>query len=157
MMQADTVFTLPDYMKTRFLRLILVSFLILVLNACSSLTPPKEFAPNGEMVKKAILLQLKQTEETLSEYLLASSPQIEISQINVKKLEPIYVAKLPTYHLQGTYNLKLKLPRQKVTQQSNPFDVYLQRQVEGKTWRLLRRDLHEGDAKPQWSSYLIQP
>ncbi|GFE69625.1 hypothetical protein [Chroococcus sp. FPU101] len=144
-------------MNTRCYTLIFVGLLILLLNACSSPTPPKEFAPDGETVKKAIMLQLKQTEASLSEYLDASSPKLDISKINVKKLEPIFIAKLATYHLQGTYNLNLKLPRQKVTQQSNPFDVYIQRQIEGKTWRLLKRDLHNDDAQPQWTSYLIEP
>lgn len=144
-------------MKTHWHRLIFVSLIILLLNACSSLTPPLEFAPDGDIVKKAIALQLKQTETALSEYLMASSPKLDINQVNVKKIEPIFISHLASYHLQGTYNLKLKLPRQKVTQQSNPFDIYLQRQVEGKTWRLLRRDLHDGDAKPQWTSYLIEP
>lgn len=144
-------------MKTRWYTIIVVLLIILLLNACSSLTPPLEFAPDGDIVKKAIVLQLKQTEATLSEYLMASNPKLDINQINVKKIDPIFISHLASYHLQGTYNLKLKLPRQKVTQQSNPFDIYLQRQVEGKTWRLLRRDLHDGDAQPQWTSYLIEP
>ncbi|PSF36245.1 hypothetical protein C7H19_13640 [Aphanothece hegewaldii CCALA 016] len=144
-------------MKTHWLKIFIIPLLILMLNACSSLTPPIELAPNGEIVKKAIALQLKQTETALSESLMASSPQFDLNQIKVKNIDPLFIAHLATYHLQGTYNLKLKLPRQKVTQQSNPFDIYLQRQVEGKTWRLLRRDLHDDDAQPQWTSYLIEP
>lgn len=100
----------------RSLKILLAAVLILVLNACSSPTPPTEFAPEGEIIQKAILLQLNQAEQRLSQQLNAAHPQIDISQIKVKTLEPIYVAELPAYHLQGTYNLKLTLPHQQVTQ-----------------------------------------
>ncbi|HAC63802.1 MAG TPA: hypothetical protein DCF68_09745, partial [Cyanothece sp. UBA12306] len=85
-----------------------------------------------------------------------TTPQLEISQINVKQLESILVAQLPTYHLQGTYNLKLILPRKKITQKHNQFNIYLQRQIEGETWRLLRQDISLSDQKGQWTSYLIE-
>ncbi|WP_420809916.1 hypothetical protein [Gloeothece citriformis] len=138
------------------MRKILVMMLIIfALNACSSPKPPTEFAPDGETIQKAILLQLNQTEQRLSQQLNAVHPELAISQIKVKTLEPVYVAELPAYHLQGSYTLKLTLPRQQVTQKNNRFDIYLQRQTEGKTWRLLRRDLNPVSQEPQWSSYFV--
>ncbi|MFM7441150.1 MAG: hypothetical protein ACKO2V_21570, partial [Snowella sp.] len=84
----------------------------------------------------------------------APSPEFEISEIRIKIIEPVFIEGLSSYHLQGRYNLKLKLPRQEVSQKGNQFEIYLQRQIEGKTWRLLRRQVNsEGDS--QWSSYLI--
>ena len=123
--------------------------LILLLSACGTPTPPRELAPNGQIVQKAIALQLNQTQQKIADRLNASSPQIQLNRIAVKQIEPIFVDKLATYHLTGTYTLTLKLPRQQVTQ-NNAFDIYLQRQAQGKTWRLLKRETN------QWTSYLIQ-
>lgn len=135
---------------------VLTTVLIVLVVACSSPTPPTEFAPGGEIVSKAIALQLNQNSQRLSEQLNATSPQLEISQIAVKKLESILVENLPTYHLQGTYTLQLLLPRQKISQNQNKFDVYLQRQIQGQTWRLLRRDVRGTSEEIQWTSYLIE-
>jgi hypothetical protein len=143
------------YRRVKF-RSLLAFILIILLNACSTATPPLEFAPDGEIIQKAIALGLEQTEKHLSQKLNTSRPEFEIGQINVKKIEPVVVGNLPTYHLQGTYDLKLTLPRQKVTQPKNRFDLFLQRQVEGKTWRLLKRETRQNSTEIQWSSYLIR-
>jgi small-conductance mechanosensitive channel len=129
-----------------------IIIIIWLLSSCSWRTPPIELAPNGEIVKRAIALQLSQTEQTLARQLSLNAPEIDLSNIRVQKLQPLFVAKLPTYHLQGKYNLKLKLTRRQITQNNNSFDVYLQRQAEGKTWRLLKKDNQQ---RSLWSSYLI--
>jgi hypothetical protein len=135
------------------LRFIVVLVLVL-LTACGTPTPPISFAPGGDVVKSAIALSLELTQQRLTQQLHANHPVSDISNIKVENLEPIYLGKLPTYHLQGTYNLKLELPEQQVTQKGNPFDVYIQRQREGKTWRLVKRETNEeGDV--QWLTYLI--
>jgi hypothetical protein len=136
-------------------QLILAVLLIFLLSACGSV-PPRELAPNGDLVKRAIALQLSQTEQRISEHLTASAPELEIFGISVQQLEPIYIAKLAAYHLQGSYNLKIKLPNQKKTQKNNSFDIYLQRQIEGKTWRLLRKETEEDEKQSYWTSYLIR-
>lgn len=128
---------------------ILAIILIFCLTACGRGTPPLELAPDGDIVQKAIALQISKTESILSQKLNATPPQVEVSNVKVKQIEPLYINKLAAYHLQGTYNLKLSLPRKKVIQKNNPFDIYIQRQAEGKTWRLLRK---ENDL---WRSYLI--
>ncbi|NES81262.1 MAG: hypothetical protein F6K10_07540 [Moorea sp. SIO2B7] len=143
-------------MTCRWCQRILAVILIELLIACSAATPPTELAPNGEVVQKAIALQLNQTEQRLSKNLIASSPKLEISKIIVTELKPLFIAQLPAYHLQGTYNLKFILPRQQVNQQNNRFDIYLQRQKEGKTWRLLKREVYRNNAGEKWRSYLIQ-
>jgi hypothetical protein len=66
------------------------------------------------------------------------------------------ISELPAYHLTGFYNVTLTLPRQTVTQKRNAFEIYLQRQSEGKSWRLLQRQVN-AEEKTQWSSYLIEP
>ncbi len=119
------------------------------LNACTISTPPLEFAPDGKIINQAIILQLKQTQINLSYNLKAPIPSLEINQIKVKQIKPMFINKLPVYHLQGTYNLSLKYPSEKIKQKNNKFDIYLQRQQEGKSWRLLRKN------HSLWKNYLI--
>ncbi len=142
-------------MNKRLYQGIVTAFFILLLTACGTTTPPTELAPSGEIVEKAIALQLEQTEDSLSQQLNTNTPKLGIANINVKNLESIYIAKLPAYHLQGTYNLTMKFSRQEVKLKNNPFEIYLQRQAEGKTWRLLRKKLTDDDNKFEWLTYLI--
>ncbi|XHU96549.1 MAG: hypothetical protein JJP05_03900 [cyanobacterium endosymbiont of Rhopalodia gibba] len=134
---------------------ILISLSSLIV-ACNSPTPPTEFAPDGKIVEKAIILQLSQNFQRLSNQLNTTLPQLKINQIQVKQLDSILVTQLSTYHLQGTYNLKLMFPRQIKEQKKNRFDIYLQRQIEGETWRLLKREYNLSYDTPQWKSYLIR-
>jgi len=143
-------------MMRRGLNAILMLVLVLMLAACHSQSAPQEFAPTGEIVKKAIAFQFERAQYQLSKQLKTEPPTFDISQINVKQLDPIVVADLPTYHLQGTYELKLNLRRQSVTQRQNPFDLYLQRQIEGETWRLLLKNPNLSSQSAPWASYLIE-
>ncbi|MEC4895260.1 MAG: hypothetical protein SAL07_06565 [Oscillatoria sp. PMC 1051.18] len=143
-------------MKNSWFRLIITGILIILLTACGAAKPPIESAPDGNLVKKAIALQLQLVQKQIGQQLNAANPEFEIAGVKVNLLEPIYVNKLATYHLQGTYKVKLNLPSQEVTQEQNEFDIYLQRQIEGKTWRLLKRDASDPDKEPLWRSYLIR-
>jgi hydroxypyruvate isomerase len=118
---------------------IFLMVMMLMVTGCGIVTPPLELAPSGEIVEKAIALQLQAAHHRLSSNLQTTAPELKISQIKVHKIEPLLLANLPTYHLQGTYQLNLKLNRQKIEQTNNQFDIYLQRQKEGKTWRLITR------------------
>ncbi|MEC4805020.1 MAG: hypothetical protein SAJ12_04715 [Jaaginema sp. PMC 1079.18] len=130
--------------------------LLIFLTACGSAKPPIGLAPGGDIIKSAIALQIEQSQQRLSAQLATRNPDFQVTQINVKTLEPLYLGKLPTFHFHGTYNLKLDLPNQKVTQKDNEFDIYIQRQKEGKTWRWLQRTVLDSDAPPRWYSYLIR-
>ena len=146
-------------MISLWLHFVLTTILIILSSlivSCNSSTPPTEFAPDGKIVEKAIVLQLTQNFQHLSNQLNTTLPQLKINKIQVKQLNSILVAQLSTYHLQGTYNLKLMFPRQIKKQRKNRFDIYLQRQIEGETWRLLRREYNLPDDTPQWKSYLIK-
>ena len=145
---------LLKFQKNYWYRRFLVGILAILLTACTTAKPPLEFAPDGEVITKAITLQLSQTQTRLSQQLNAPSPEFEVSEIRVKIIEPVFIEGLSSYHLQGRYNLKLKLPRQEVSQKGNQFEIYLQRQIEGKTRRLLRRQVNSG-GESQWLSYLI--
>ena len=101
-------------------RLILV--LVLLLNGCSSVEP------NREIVENAIALQTQLLQQQLQQI---SKPVI--SHVNVTQTTTLSIDKLTGYRINGTYDLKL--PKQRLSQKKNPFDIYLQRQKEGKTWR----------------------
>lgn len=133
----------------------LTALCLMTLTACGTSTPPLSLAPTKQLVEKAIALQISQTQQKLTQQLQAASPNIEISQVKLKQLEPLFLDDLPTYHVWGTYNLTLKLPQQKLTQSNNSFDVYLQRQPQGKTWRLaLPEDIGNG-TQTRWHTYRI--
>ena len=102
-------------------RLILV--LVLLLNGCSSVEP------NREIVENAIALQTRLLQQQLQQI---SKPVI--SHVNITQTATLNIDKLTGYRINGTYDLKL--PKQRLSQQKNPFDIYLQRQKEGKAWRL---------------------
>ncbi|CCQ66161.1 hypothetical protein CWATWH0402_1477 [Crocosphaera watsonii WH 0402] len=126
-----------------------------LLTACQSSAVPLEFAPDGKIVQQAIALQLEQRLNPLSEQLKTTKPRLNINNINVQNIDTVTIGDLPSYHLTGTYNLKLILPRQEIKQNKNKFDVYLQRQAEGKTWRLLSKDNKTSKQESVWKSYLI--
>ena len=141
----------------RWLQGLFCLILIALLAGCSGGKPPLSLAPTGEWVKKAIALQVRQSQENLSANLKAANPDVKISGISIKAIEPLYMAHLATYHITGSYNLELDLPNQKVTQKGNVFDIFLQRQKEGKTWRWLKREALNSGEDPLWTSYLVLP
>ncbi|WP_040656522.1 lipocalin/fatty-acid binding family protein [Rubidibacter lacunae] len=131
--------------------------LALMLVACGSGTPPLGFAPGKGLVRQAIALQLQLTGDRLARQLDAERPAAIVRRVRIRDMEPVYVASLPTYHVRGTFALKLDLPQQPVEQTNNDFDLYLQRQSEGKTWLLLSRQTADSENEAQWTSYLLKP
>ncbi len=140
-----------------WLKVCCLTITLFLLSSCTNPTPAKELAPEIEIVQKAIAFRWQQTEQSLAQQLNAPLPEIEISKIRVQKTKPLYIDKLPTYHLEGKYNLKLKFPHHQIKQVNNSFDIYLQRQEEENTWRLLQREQKSQDnrAESTWSSYLL--
>ncbi|BAU66672.1 hypothetical protein STA3757_40770 [Stanieria sp. NIES-3757] len=146
-------------------KILLLIAIAIAFSSCGYRIPPKELAPDHQIIKSAIVFEIAKTEQALAQQLDASIPDLKITDLRVDQVEPIYIAKLPTYHLQGKYNLKLKLPRRQATQTNNFFDLYLQRQVEERDssatsqetveqppdlWRLLKREQNS-----TWSSFPI--
>ncbi len=133
------------------LRLILIGIVLVSLTACNSL-----FTPNTQLVQKAIAIQLKQTQQQLSQKLDLDFQGFEINRLSITERQPLMVQNLQTYHLQGSYDLIFQLPKKHLQQSQKPFDIYLQRQKQGKTWRLLLKDANSQDTNPVWRSYLIE-
>lgn len=126
----------------RFILIVLVA----LLSACSSVG----MEPNRELVQKAIALQMQQTQQQLQQQVR----DLEIKKVNIAQKQPISIQDLPGFRVKGTYDLTIKLPKQKLTQQKNPFEVYLQRQKEGKTWRLALPQFNT-EGVSSWFTYLI--
>lgn len=128
-------------------RLILIGLLVL-LSACSS-----GITPSNKLVQRGLALQLKQTQQQLNKQLGLDVKEFEIKRVKVTQLSPLEIQNLPAYHVQGTYDITMQLARQ--IKQHNSFDIYLQRQKEGKTWRLAL-PIKGDDNQLVWSTYLIQ-
>jgi hypothetical protein len=134
-------------------RLVLTGILLLLLSACGN----TGMEPSNQLVQKALALQLSQVQQQLSQQLQSAAPRsIEINRLAIAKQQPLVIDDLPAYHLQGSYDLTVKFPSRRVTQKHNPFEIYLQRQKEGKTWRLALPQSSGKDSKPVWRTYLIQ-
>lgn len=135
---------------------VVTAIFMMALTGCGTSAPSLGLAPSKQLVQKAIALQVSQTQQRLTQQLQSSLPKFEITQVALKQLEPLFIGDLPAYHVRGSYNLKIELPQQQVTQQKNLFDVYLQRQKEGKTWRLaIPKDLSQSPPTT-WRTYLIR-
>lgn len=137
-------------------RLVLTMILLGLLTACGSVG----LEPSSQLVQRALALQLSQTQQQLSQQLYLAerpqSPSFEINRVVITQQEPLVIQNLPAYHVQGTYDLTLNLPRRQVNQQQNSFEVYLQRQKEGKTWRLALPQFTSKNTNATWLTYLIQ-
>jgi hypothetical protein len=132
-------------------RFVFTTILLLLLTACGSIG----LLPNSELVQKAITLQLEQTQQQLSQKLDLDFRGFEIKQLSINQEQPLTIQNLPAFRVRGTYDLTVKLPKRQLTQPRQAFEVYLQIQQEGKTWRLLLPDKERKDTQPIWHSYLI--
>ncbi|MDZ8109179.1 MAG: hypothetical protein RM338_26630 [Nostoc sp. DedQUE12a] len=133
-------------------RLLLTVILLVLLTACGSIG----LLPTSELVQKAIALELGQTQQKLSQQLDLDFQGFEIKRLSISQEQPLTIENLPAFRVQGTYDLIVKLPKRRLTQPQKPFNLYLQIQQEGKTWRLLLPDKGSKDTQPIWRSYLIQ-
>lgn len=120
--------------------------LVLTLTACSQGT-----GPTRSLVQQAIALELNQAQQELGQQLRleSESTRSQIKRVTITDEAPLTIEGLEAYRVKGTYDYTMALPSRKVIQRNNPFDVYLQRQREGKTWRLARQI--KGDhGQPRW-------
>ncbi|WP_193197729.1 hypothetical protein [Nostoc sp. MG11] len=133
-------------------RLILTAMLLVLLTACGSIG----LLPTSELVQKAIALELKQTQQKLNQQLDLDFQSFEIKHLSITQEQPLTIENLPAFRVRGSYDLIVKLPKRSLTQPQKPFEVYLQIQQEGKTWRLLLPEKGSKNTQSTWRSYLIQ-
>jgi hypothetical protein len=132
------------------IRFVLTGILLLLMTACTSLA----LLPTYDLVEKGIMIQLEQTQQGLQQKVDLDFQKFDIKGVSITQQQPLNIGNLPAYHVQGTYDLIFKLPNQEISQLQKPFDIYLQIQREGKSWRLLLPE--KKDRIPSiWHSYLI--
>jgi hypothetical protein len=135
------------------LLIILTTILLVLLTACSS-TPIVE--PDRQLVQKALAVQLSQLQQQIGQKLHLSSPlQLEINRLQIKQQQQLKIGNLPAYKVAGTYDRTLQISQRRVTQDNSPFEVYLQLQQEGKTWRLAIPQNNDGGKIQSWRTYSI--
>lgn len=101
-----------------------------LLSACgATITAPPD------LVKEAIALELDQTQARLAQKLHLAPPTFKLTQVHITQQTPLSIDGLPSVRVQGDYDIDLKFVHHR-DRQTNPFDIFLQRQPEGKTWRL---------------------
>jgi len=119
-------------------KLLIINLLIILLSTgCGVTPPPLEFAPQPPVIEKAIALTLDNQYNYLSDKLQTKPLKFEITKIKINKIEPTLILNLPTYHLKGTYQIKLTLNKTKNKIVINKFEIDLQRGKKGQTWRLI--------------------
>ncbi len=133
-------------------RLVFTAILLVLLTACGSIG----LLPNSQLVQKAIALRLSQTQQQLNQQLDLDFQGFEIKHLSINQEQPLTIQNLPAFRVRGTYDLLVKLPKRQLTQPQQPFEVFLQIQQEGKTWRLLLPDQDGKGTQPNWRSYLIE-
>ncbi|MBH8551725.1 hypothetical protein I8751_04910 [Nostocaceae cyanobacterium CENA357] len=133
-------------------RLVFTAILLVLLTACGSIG----LLPNSQLVQKAIALRLSQTQQQLNQQLDLDFQGFEIKHLSITQEQPLTIQNLPAFRVRGTYDLIVKLPKRQLTQPQQPFEVFMQIQQEGKTWRLLLPDKDGKTTQPTWRSYLIE-
>jgi hypothetical protein len=114
-------------------RVIVAIALAVLLTACG-ITGDK---PPAILVERALSMQLSQTQEELSQQLrLAYQPDVAVQKLKISAQLPLKIQSLQSFQVKGTCDYTVKLPTQNRTERNIPFEVFLQRQQEGKTWRL---------------------
>ncbi|MBD2022753.1 hypothetical protein H6F43_21455 [Leptolyngbya sp. FACHB-36] len=128
-------------------RLVGVVILAVLLTACGATGP----APMRQLVEQAIALELGQTQQELGKQLRLGAPpkSVDIDRVSITEQTPLLIDELQAFRVRGTYDVTVQRQQRRVTQSQNPFEVYLQRQKENKTWRLARLQTDEA-GKPVW-------
>jgi hypothetical protein len=139
-------------LRNNMVRLVLTAILLVVVTACGSIG----LLPTSDLVQRAIALGLEQTQQKLSQQLDLDFQGFEIKRLSITQEQPLTIENLPAFHVQGSYDLIVKLPKRRLTQPKKTFDVYLQIQQEGKTWRLLIPEKGSKNTQLIWRSYLVE-
>jgi len=86
---------------------------------------------------------------------IAEQLGVRVSHIRVKERLPLTVGDRPGYKISGTYDLDLERDGWNTSQGRSPFEIYLQRQPENKTWKLAHLNPGTPDEAAVWELYRL--
>lgn len=119
------------------IRVGLIALLTVFLSSCNgglgARVPPR-------IIQKAIAWELLHTQTRLDQTLFSDfshSSRIRVERVQILDQKPLTIQGLSSYAVQGTYHLLLGLPRHHQIHRQFAFNLILQQQQEGKTWRLV--------------------
>lgn len=127
----------------RAIQIILSIVLAIGLVACGG-----RYSVPGAVLTQAIAITVDRTEQEISQQLkLTSAPKVTIDRVKITDQTPLKIEGFDGYHVKGKYDFTLKQSKRQDKQEDNSFDLYLQRQTEGKTqtWQLAQRSGDEWD------------
>jgi hypothetical protein len=136
-------------MQGTMLRVVLVG-LMLLLSGCVALGAPPKM-----IIQQALQLQVEQTQQALSQQLQLPSPQIEIRKLQLGDRTALKIDDLSAYRIRGQFDLQISQGRRRQKTQQAPFEVFLQRQTEGKTWRLAVPTRSRNALEQAWQTYAL--
>ena len=145
---------LISFRQLRAIALIFSFLLILLLTSCQI----NLFIPDQQLIGRAIARQIQLTSSNLQENLLMQGKVNQafiIDRLLIENIETSDIMGGRSYHVTGAYHLQSDPPSQTKIRADHPFDIYIQRQIEGKTWRLLRPVFDQEGKQINWLSYLI--
>lgn len=136
---------------------LIIPLISLTLSGCSSVG----ITPTPTLVQQALTIQIKAIHQELNlQSDFANYPQsFKITRVAIAHLEPIMINDLQGFKVRGTYDLRVRFRHRSLTERQNQFLIYLQRQAQGKIWRLARLENQTNSKgsnnKPRWSTVLI--
>lgn len=123
------------------------------LSACSS----PSVLPT-DVVERALVMHLSQTVELLAQQLKLPSttlPLVDIKRFRIVEEQALPIENLSGYRVQGLYDAVIYWPERHITQRQQSFTLYLQRQMEGKTWRLAY-PIPQADGSFIWNTQRVE-
>jgi len=136
-------------MLRRLLASCLTVLLALTIASCDRLNP------NADLPLEAALLRQAQfgQAQLVGQLRFDREPTLRVRHIRTRSRRDLDIQGYPSYAVRGTYDLELAFPSRTLTRKRQPFELYLQPQAEGTTWRLAKRD--DTVTPPQWRTYLL--
>jgi hypothetical protein len=136
-------------MLRRLLAGCLTVLLTIGMVSCDRLNPNADLPLEVALLRQAQLGQ----EQLLGQLRLDPAPILHVRHIRVQSRRDLLIQEFPSYAVRGVYDLDVEFPQRTLTRQRQPFEVFLQPQAEGTTWRLARLD--DTVNPPQWRTYLL--
>lgn len=131
------------------LRGLLVVLLSLLLTACQG-------QPDRGVVRAGLQVQLEQTQQDLSRQLRLEPPRVKVSRVRVAAVAPLTIGDRPAFRVEGDYDWRQEGAEATPSNTHVPYEIYLQRQVQARTWRLAR-PAGEREGQQSWRTFYIPP